>query len=105
MGVSESLQKLRSSGYSGAPSKEKDPEGPRIFKLMDEELDQLGEGDGEEGEYVVTGRVSGNQFTVISVKPAGGEEEEGVDDGMAQEMADKMGLPPMVRQSTMPSPS
>jgi hypothetical protein len=108
MPVSDVLKSFRKEGYGESP-KEQGPqgaEGPRSFKLTDDEVKELQgyqKGPGMEQECVVTGRLGENgEFTVTSVhSPGGGMNDE---NDMASQVMDKMGQAPTVRPQTIPSP-
>jgi hypothetical protein len=101
MSVSDALKGMRESGY-GEKTEEKKEDGPRLIKLTDDEAKELGgQGDGTEMECTVKGRLSGSEFSVISVHGSGGDDQN----EMASQVMDKMGNAPTMRPQTMPYPS
>jgi hypothetical protein len=110
MAVSDVLKGFRKDDYKGKEKEEKsDSPGPRMIKLTDDEAKELQgyqKGPGMEQDCLVTGRLGeGGEFTVTSVRsPEGGAPDP---DGMASELMNKMrgGMPPVMQNQTMPSPS
>jgi hypothetical protein len=112
MDVSGALKSFRDGGYGGkdASSEPKEAAGPRTITLTDDEAKELAGysgGEGAEQECLVTGRLSGSELTVTSVKSSGGGQDD-----MAKEVMDRMGgagrlgsPAPMMQNQTMPSPS
>lgn len=104
------LKSFRDRGYgSGENSGEpEDSKGPRLITLTDDEAKGLAEYKKEGGDEIVcqvTGRLDGNEFSVISVTAPGGEEKmPGNEDEMAAKVMGMMGKPPMMQNQTMPSP-
>jgi hypothetical protein len=97
MAFSDSLKKMRASGYPGGDKEDDDDEkessGSRILKLSDDEAKAAGAKPGQEVKLQVSGTLEEDgHFHVMSVEPAGGG---GMPDeqGMAAQVA---GQPPMM---------
>lgn len=102
MAISKVLQNFRGGDKKETSPDEGAAEGPRIFKLTDDEAKSLA-GDGAEKEYIVTGRVGGDgDFTVVSVRSS---EEPDDEENMASQVMGMLGRAPVMQSQTMPSPS
>lgn len=112
MPVSDVLKNMRDSGYGDKPgakpaddSSESSPAMSRVIKLTDDEMKSL-EGSagapGEEMTLTVTGKLEEDgSFSVMNVGAEGG----GPDDAAKQVADGVLGVPPMMQNQTMPSPS
>lgn len=111
MAVSDVLKNYRSSGYSSGKAnsgeKQESP-GPRVIKLSEEEVKGLEPYQVKPGEEIileVTGRLQGNDFTVLSAKYATGGQEPSEDEDSKAVAEGLVGPMSGMPTKTIPSPS